>query len=171
MTCPYIFREWARVHNISSSALADLLHLLGAVPIIPPAPGPKNQTSEAYVQSIVRLEAPKHGVWLTRNNVGAQKIVDPDTQEVRMLRFGLANESPAQNKVLKSGDLIGWRSITIQPYHVGSVFAQFVSRECKKVTWSWGEDVERETAQLAWANLVNKAGGDAKIVQGLGSFG
>jgi len=87
----------------------------------------------------------------------------------RPVRYGLANESKAQNQVLKSGDLIGWRSFTIEQRHVGARFAQFVSRECKKVDWTYSGS-EREIAQFAWSTLVTRAGGDARFVTGEGSF-
>lgn len=165
MTIPLNLHQWAVRHQITPAALADLVQLMGIAPLPPAAHDPRDRTSESYVQSLVRLEAPRHGVWLTRNNVG----VLPD-KNGRPVRYGLANESPQQNKVLKSHDLIGWRSIGIEARHVGCVIAQFVSRECKKVTWSWGEDPDREAAQLAWSNLVTRAGGDARFVQGEGSF-
>lgn len=165
MTVPIQLHQWAVRHHIPPAALADLVQLMGIAPLPPAAHDPKDRTSESYVQSLVRLEAPRFGVWLTRNNVGA--LLDKDGRPVR---YGLANETKEQNKVLKSADLIGWRSIDIGPQHIGCRIAQFVSRECKKVTWSWGEDRDREAAQMAWANLVTRAGGDAKFVQGAGSF-
>lgn len=163
MSVPISLQVWAARWGLPPAALADLLQVLGvgAPPVPPPDP---NRTSEAYVQSLVRLEAPKHGVWLTRNNVGVLKDING-----RPVRYGLANESPAQNKVLKSGDLIGWRSFTIEQRHVGARFAQFVSRECKHVGWTWKGD-EHEMAQLAWGMLVTAAGGDAQFVAGEGSF-
>lgn len=162
---PIALQGWAARHLIAPEALADLLQIMGVAPFPPAAHDPQDRTSESYVQSLVRLEAPHHRVWLTRNNVGALQ-----DKTGRVVRYGLANESPAQNAVLKSGDLIGWRSFTIGPQHVGARFAQFVSRECKKVNWRWGEDPQREEAQLAWAQLVTRAGGDACFVQGRGSF-
>lgn len=163
MSIPVCLQAWAVKHAVTPAALADLLQIMGAgvPPVPPPDPG---RTSEAYVQSLVRLEAPKHGVWLTRNNVGALQ-----DKTGRPVRYGLANETPAQNKVIKSGDLIGIRAVLVQPWHVGTTIGQFVSRECKHAGWTWTGD-EHETAQLAWANLVTRYGGDAKFVTGEGSF-
>jgi hypothetical protein len=152
-------QEWTAKHP---QALADLLSMVGATT---PAGVPgDSRTTEAFAQSVVRLEAPRYGVWLTRNNVGVLKDVTG-----RPVRYGLANESPAQNRVIKSGDLIGWRSVMITREHVGQCMAQFVSRECKRPGWRWSGD-EHETAQLAWAALVNAAGGDARFATGEGSF-
>lgn len=164
MTAPIALTAWAARHAITPHALADLLAVMGVAPEFKPTLTLQTG-SEAWVQSKVRLEAPRAGVQLWRNNVGALK----DSRGVPV-RYGLANDSADMNKTVKSGDLIGWRSFVIEAHHVGARFAQFVSRECKKVAWSWGEDIERETAQLAWNNLVLKAGGDAKFVQGEGSF-
>lgn len=160
--------DWATRWGISPAALADLQHVMGAG--LPPSPAHDDpRTSEAYVQSLVRGEAPKYGVHLWRNNVGAKALIDEATGEKSFIRWGLANESKAQNAVLKSGDLIGWRSFTIEPRHVGARFAQFVSRECKKVDWTWKGD-KHEVAQMNWARLVTSAGGDAQFVTGEGSF-
>jgi hypothetical protein len=102
---------------------------------------------------------------LWRNNVGALQ-----TPAGAWVRFGLANDSPALNKRLKSADLIGVRRVLIGPQHIGHTIGQFVSREAKHATWRPGEDPARETAQFAWAALVNSWGGDARIVTGPGSF-
>ena len=118
--------------------------------------------SESYAQSLVRLEAARTpGVWLTRNNVG----VLPHPDNGRPVRFGLANESAAQNAVLKSADLIGWRSVLITPAHVGQTLAVFLSREVKRPDWRYA-GTDRERAQAAWIELVRAAGGDAGFTTG-----
>lgn len=113
--------------------------------------------SEGAVMDRVRIEATRRLWRLYRNNVGA--VIDSRGVPVR---FGLANDSSAANAVVKSADLIGWRSLTITPDMVGKTFAQFVSVECK------GEgartDPKRLAAQQAWANLVNTGGGYAVII-------
>lgn len=160
---PLPLMAWAARNQISGQAMAELLRIMGAGGDTPaPVEG---GTKEGYVQSVVRLEAPTHGVWLSRNNVGALQ-----DKNGRPVRFGLANESKAQNERVKSGDLIGIRAVSIRPEMVGSVIGQFVSRECKHADWKPGEDPKRETAQFAWASLITKYGGDAKIVTGPGSF-
>lgn len=162
MTAPLPLTQWAARHSITPAALADLLAVMG-VDHAPPVT--EGNTKEGYVQSVVRLEAPKHGVWLTRNNVGAL----PDANG-RPVRYGLANESHDQNLGMKSADLVGIRRRLITPEMVGTTLGQFVAREVKHAGWVWGEDKDREPAQLAFLNLVTSYGGDARFVTGLGSF-
>jgi hypothetical protein len=111
--------------------------------------------SEAAVQAQVRLEAARKGLKLWRNNVGVLR----DERNVPV-RYGLANDSKRLNETVKSGDLIGWRSVLITPAHVGSLIAQFVSRECKRPDWKYSGD-DHERAQLRWAEVVTADGGDA----------
>lgn len=156
---------WAVRHNVSAAALQELHTLLSATDHAPPPADPDSLAGEARVQSIVRLEAAKAGVWLTRNNVGA--FVDPETG--RLVRYGLANESKQQNERIKSADLIGFRKRVILPSDVGSTIAQFVSRECKAEGWRY-TGTKREVAQAAWRDFINSNGGDAAFVSGPGSF-
>lgn len=158
---PTALTDWAERHAITEAALQGLLDIL--TPLASPPPGEPG--SEAYVQSRVRLEAPRHGVWLTRNNVGALQ-----DKTGRPVRFGLANETTEQNKTLKSGDLIGIDGRPILPEEVGRPRGRLVSRECKHAGWSPGEDPVREAAQMNWVRLILRYGGDAKIVRGEGSF-
>lgn len=131
----------------------------------PPPVDPSKLSSEARVQSLVRIEAAQAGVWLTRNNVGA--FQDPNSG--RLVRYGLANESKTQNELIKSADLIGFRKRVILASDVGTVIAQFVSRECKVEWWRYSGK-GRELAQARWRDFVNANGGDAAIVSGTGSF-
>src|SRR5690242_17560516 len=107
-------------HHVGVDALNELSAILGAVATPAQAPG----YSEANVQSRVRLAAPARGFRLFRNNVG----VLTDDRGVPV-RYGLANDSKALNKALKSSDLIGWRRLPITADMVGSVVAQFASFE------------------------------------------
>ncbi len=109
--------------------------------------------SEAHIQSRVRLEAPAKGYWLGRNNSGVLM-----NEAGVPVRFGLGNESPAVNKVIKSGDLIGMKTVIIQPSDVGQKFARFTSAEIKKP----GGRIDK--AQIAWAALVNQRGGIGLII-------
>lgn len=164
---PTGLHDWAAAWGVSAEALADLSRRLGLMGGPPPPPPDRrgiDAESEAYVQSLVRLEAPRAGCVLWRNNVG---VLEDKTG--RPVRYGLGNDTPALNKVLKSADLIGWRRVTVEPRHLGTVIAQFVSRECKRAGWSYTGD-EREIAQLAWANRVNADGGDAQFTTGPGSL-
>jgi hypothetical protein len=122
-------------------------------------------SSEARVQSEVRLEAARAGVYLFRNNVGAGKVESSG----KFMRWGLGNDSEALNRVLKSADLIGVRKLLIEPHHVGTHLGQFVSREIKCSDWKFSGTLE-EHAQLRWSTLINAQGGDAKIVTGIGSL-
>lgn len=134
-----------------------------------------DHNSEAYVQSIVRLEAPAKGVKLWRNNVGV--LID---KTGRPVRYGLANETEKLNKEFKSGDLIGWRPRLVTLEEVidagGQILiAQFVSRECKRADWTPAPPTDRERfaheeAQRKWARLVNDAGGDACFATGEGTL-
>ncbi len=120
--------------------------------------------SESRVQSLVRLEGPRFDAKLWRNNVGV--LTDADGRPVR---YGLANDSRELNKVLKSSDLIGWRTIIITPDMVGLRIARFVARECKPEGWRF-TGTDREVAQQAWIDLVNADGGDAAFATGEGTF-
>lgn len=96
---------------------------------------------EQDTQNSIRIEAARHGLTLWRNNSGALRDVTG-----RVVRYGLGNDSPAVNRVCKSSDLIGlWRG-------------RFVAIECKPPGWRYhGND--RERAQLAFLELVHRAGG------------
>ena len=155
--------KWAVRHGVTMAALQELAGLFGmhgTPPVVPTIKG----TSEAAVQAAVRLEAARKGVRLFRNNVGA--LVDSRGVPVR---YGLANDSKQLNEVMKSADLIGWRPLLIEPQHVGTVVAQFVSREVKAVGWHY-TGADREPAQLAWAQLVTSGGGDAAFCTGVGTL-
>lgn len=110
--------------------------------------------NEATVQAEARLEASRLGWRLWRNNCGA--MMD---DKGRLVRYGLANETP--KPPLKSGDLIGLRSVVITPDMVGKTIGQFVSLECKRED---GGIVLPE--QQAWCDLINALGGYAKITRG-----
>lgn len=156
---------WAVRNNVSAAALQELHALLSARDHAPPPADPDSLAGEARVQSLIRVEAAKAGVWLTRNNVGA--FVDPETG--RLVRYGLANESKQQNERIKSADLIGFRKRVILASDVGSTIAQFVSRECKAEGWRY-TGTKREVAQAAWRDFINSNGGDAAFASGPGSF-
>lgn len=152
-------QEWAAKWGISADALRDL-----SDDTIYAAPTDATAGSESRQQSLVRLEAAAKGVYLWRNNVGAGTL-----ENGSYLRWGLANDSEKVNTVIKSGDLIGWRSKRISPNDVGTLLAQFMSREVKREDWRY-TDTPENNAQLKWAALVNAHGGDAKIVTGPGSL-
>lgn len=150
--------DWARRWGVPAEAIPELLGAMGLGAPEPITPPPPAAAREAWVQGQVRLRAALAGMHLWRNNVGALK----DERGVPV-RYGLANDTAALNARLKSGDLIGWRRVMIQPQHVGCILAQFVSRECKAPGWEY-KGTPREKAQLAWATLVQSNGGDAGFI-------
>lgn len=150
---------WAQRHGISGSALSDLVDVLAGNDYSPPLVT-DSAASESRQQSLVRLEAPKHGFWLTRNNVGA--LLDDRGVPVR---YGLANESKGQNAIIKSGDLIGFRKRVIVNADVGTVIAQFASFECKHAGWVYRGD-KHEQAQARWRDFINIHGGHAAFTTG-----
>jgi hypothetical protein len=156
---------WAIRHHVSFEAIAELRKMWGD------AAGPsyiddtlRGHVSEATIQSQCILDAPRRGMHLFRNNVGA--LLDKDG---RMVRFGLANDSKRRNEVLKSGDLIGIDPVLITSAHVGRTIGQFVSAECKRPGWTYSGQ-GREPAQLAWIQLVIASGGRAKFVTDAGEL-
>lgn len=158
--------QWAIKHGVSHHALQELRAewgMLGREDEPTTAPG-LARTDEAAVQARVRLEAAQMGLRMWRNNVGA--LVDERGVPVR---YGLANDTKALNKSIKSADLVGIRPVFITPAWVGHTIGQFYSRECKPAGWSWA-GTERELAQLKWAQMINSLGGNAAFVTGTGSF-
>lgn len=154
--------QWAIRHGVSHQALAELRQMMGVD--TDPASCNAKPGSEAAVQQAIRLEASRLGCRLWRNNRGACK-----DETGRLIRYGLANETSALDKVIKSHDLIGIRPVLITQEHVGTIVGQFVSREVKRPGWRY-TGTEREVAQLAWAKLIVSLGGDAMFANGEGTL-
>lgn len=123
--------------------------------------------SETANQSHIRRILAERDFHLDRNNRGVLT-----NQQGIPIRFGLANDSEQLGRILKSGDLIGWRTLLVTPDMVGSAIAQYVSIEVKPDGWKPPgvgpvERAGRLTAyghylgQKRWADLVNAAGGYA----------
>lgn len=74
-------------------------------------------TAETPLISRIRLEAPKYGARLFRNQVGFYVLSNGSR-----ISSGLAKGSP---------DLIGWRTVTITPEMVGQQIAVFAGIEAK----------------------------------------
>lgn len=146
---------WAARWGVPLEALQDLRAQLGLVNDLP---APISGTSEAAVQNRVRLAAAERGGRRWRNNSGAYR-----DESGRLVRYGLANDSAAMNKVLKSSDLIGFDPLLITPEHVGQTVAVFAAEECKPVGWQY-TGTDRERAQLAFIQLVLANGGHARFV-------
>jgi hypothetical protein len=146
-----MLHEWALAWGIPFAALQDLRGRLGVLDWLPTAEG----RSEGAVSNAVRLEASRKGMRLWRNNVGVLQ-----DNNGRPVRFGLANDSPQVNKVLKSGDLIGIDPVVITPGMVGSTIGRFLSVETKPEGWHF-TGTPREEAQQSWALFVASMGGRA----------
>jgi len=102
--------------------------------------------TESQIQTdILRAINSRSDARVFRNHVG--KVCD---HQGRWHSFGLAPGS---------ADLIGWRQVVIQPEHVGTVIAQFVSLEVKSAT---GRPSKQ---QQTWECIVNQHGGCARIVR------
>lgn len=155
--------QWAIRWGVPAAALYELEQGLG-LHGQPQAPGAAGK-SEAWAQSAVMLEAGRKGVRLWRNNVGALK-----DESGRMVRYGLANRTADENKLIKSGDLIGCRKVLITQEHVGSVLGQMVSREIKEPGWQFNASDEHQMAQLRWAQLLTAMGADAGFATGEGTL-
>lgn len=104
--------------------------------------------AETNLQQRIRLALGTHPqLRLFRNNSG--KLPDPRTG--RYVQFGVASPGGA--------DLIGWRTITVTPEHVGQQIAVFTAIEIKTPTG------RITPAQQNFLEAVIKAGGIAGIAR------
>jgi len=157
------FSEWAQRHNITQQALTELVALLDG-----PygAPEPNNATSEAATQALCRVEAPKRGASLWRNNSGAGQMVEQDGS-LRHLRWGLGNDSKKGNERSKSSDLIG---ITpMMSTAIGQVFGVFTAVECKHPGWTKPAN-KRDRAQEVFHKQVRRYGGLAMFAASIHDY-
>lgn len=150
--------NWANKWNIPPEALQELYAILTNVS------DEYVGKSEAYAQQQIRLDAPKHGVYLFRNNRGA--CYD---ESGRLVRYGLANDSKQQDERIKSSDLIGVTPVTVTPVMLGTKLGIFTSYEVKKPGWRF-TGTKRENAQLKWLNLIVSLGGIGKFTTGPGDI-
>lgn len=147
--------EWIRRHNISTEAMLEFYQITGA-------PISKTQgavLSENRIQREIRLATNDTGGLLFRNNSGVARETRADGT-ARPVRYGLGNDSPKLNKVLKSSDLIGITPVTVLSKHVGRVHGIFTAMEVKNSTWSYHAG-DRECAQLAFLQAIRLRGGIA----------
>jgi hypothetical protein len=154
-----ILIAWATRNHVSPAAMRELRDLM----IGEYAPNIRTDEpplSEAAVQNNIRMVATRAGHRLFRNNVGAGKLADGS-----YIRWGIANDSEAVNKVCKSSDLIGIKRVVITPAHVGQVLGQFWAVEVKRAGWKYS-GTEREVAQLKFLSLVTSMGGCAHFSTG-----
>lgn len=155
--------QWGIKWGIPIEAVQDLRREFGLINT-DPQPSGSVAESEAAVQTRIRLEATSKGCRVWRNNVGGTY-----TEDGSFLRYGLANDSKAMNKLIKSSDLIGIKPLLITQNHVGQVVGQFIAREVKAANWSY-TGTEREEAQLNFLNLVASMGGDAAFANSVGTL-
>jgi hypothetical protein len=150
-----MLNQWAARWQIPPAALVELRALMGMAEEPPPDVA---GLSEAAVQQQVRLEASRRGLRLWRNNNGATF-----DESGRMIRYGLANDSAALSKRIKSSDLIGITPHVILAMDVGRTVGVFTSYEVKRSGWRYA-GTAREVAQAAWISLVVSLGGIAKFI-------
>jgi len=108
---------------------------------------------EDQIQTEIRLVTANNNGMLFRNNTGV--AVNPAGQHIR---YGLANESKAQNKRVKSSDLIGIQQVIIGPEHIGRTLGVFVAIEVKREGWKY-TGTDREQAQLKFIEKIREFGG------------
>lgn len=125
--------------------------------------------SESAIQNQTRLLAAQvFNSAMYRNNVGAGVIVNEYGVESHV-RWGLANDSKALNKVVKSSDLIGVTPVVIQQHHVGQTVGVFTALELKHQGWTFPnptnkKEYDRACAQQKFIDIVRNAGGFAGFV-------
>lgn len=122
---------------------------------------------ESTTTSFVRLDAAQAGDVLWRNNIG---VAPPYTPGGRPVRYGLANETPAMNKVIKSSDLIGIHPLLITQQMVGRIIGQFLAVEMKEEGWVFNHLEEREVAQKNFHDIVRANGGRAGFATGVADY-
>lgn len=115
--------------------------------------------NENAVAQRLQLEAANAGLHLWRNNVGV--LID-DTG--RPVRYGLANESPAVNKRIKSSDYIGVTPVLITPDLFGRILGVFTAFETKASDWTFKPSDDRAVAQMRFHDIVRGVGGFAGFV-------
>jgi hypothetical protein len=120
-------------------------------------------SSETVVQQQARLIMARMQGQIWRNNVGAGMITDESGNE-RQIRWGLANESAQQNKVIKSSDLIGITPVRIEPHMVGYYLGVFTALETKHGGWHLTPGDKRGQAQAKFHQIVRDACGFAGFV-------
>lgn len=154
------YEQWAERYPGAAQALLQVIapteqHVVDA-----------DGTTEAWAQQRVRMQVARQGSMAWRNNVGATpancRACGAPQQPVR---YGLANDSHALNKQIKSSDLICAIRRRVVPEMVGTTIAQFGSIECKRPGWTFTGRGE-EAGQAAWLALVARLGGYATFSTG-----
>ena len=123
--------------------------------------------NESNVQAATRLEICRLGGHAWRNNSGCAT-----DQSGRLIRYGLANETPAENKRIKSSDVIACCPLLIEPRHVGTVVGVLGAFEIKHSDWTPPKETNRDAyahyaAQARFIDLVRGVGGYGGFVTDL----
>lgn len=153
---------WAQRWNIPAAAVDELRGEFGTISTEPNEA--QGGESEAAIQNRLRLEAPRFGARLWRNNIGAGMMEDGT-----FVRWGLCNDSKQMNDKIKSADLVGIRPVVVTPAHVGATLGVFLAREVKHSGWKFTGN-KHETAQLRFLELVAGLGGDAAFATSEGTI-
>lgn len=126
----------------------------------------KGNMTEKNLQTLIQIEASKDGIVTFRNNVGmgwqgqSKRITKPTTVTLQAGDVLIRNARPLHAGLTKgSSDLIGWKTVTIEPEHVGKEFAIFTALEVKTKTGRATKE------QVNFINQVSKAGGFAGIAR------
>lgn len=151
--------NWQIKWGVSDAAIAELRTLLIGE-YAPNISTGEPALSEAAVQNNIRMAASRRGDRLFRNNNGAGRLADGS-----YVRWGLANDSEAVNRVCKSSDLIGIKKVEITRAHVGQIIGQFWACEVKHSGWRYS-GTEREVAQLKFLSMVTALGGCGQFSTG-----
>lgn len=120
--------------------------------------------SEDEVSQEIRLEAPKHGIILMRNNIGVMQDATG-----RNVRYGLCNDTKEMNKNLKSSDYVGITPVIITQAMVGMTIGTFTAVEVKKEGWDW-DGTPRELAQRNFLNWIYANHGVAGFCKSVEQF-
>ena len=131
--------------------------------------------SESLAQQQARFRIAKTGAMSWRNNVGATKAKETNICPAcrfkfevhkQPVRYGLANDSSAMNKKIKSSDLILCIPRKITPDMVGQIIGQFGAIEVKKPGFVFNPKDEHQAAQANWLQLITSLGGYASFSTG-----
>jgi hypothetical protein len=111
---------------------------------------PYTPISETALVRLLLVAASEFGARLFRNQVGTYKLAQPDCRSCqihgRTISSGLGPGSP---------DLVGWRTVTIGPEHVGRQLAVFLGVEAKSEQGRVGEHQRAFLAELERQGAVS----------------
>lgn len=120
--------------------------------------------SEADTQNRIRIAIGAMDGRLWRNNSGVHNIYGKDGKVLRVIRYGLANDSKRDNEDYKSSDTIGYLRRIITQEDVGKMIAQFLAFEVKDPDWHITPSDKRAHAQWNFMSDVISNGGIASFI-------